>query len=648
MLSRLRPIVFGVLGSLLLCFLLVRLASAVEPLTIFADASKMQTSGVAVSMTVPVYSRELTLVYPRWLPGSHAVQGALENVARLRIIGNGSVLPWRRDVYDPYVIRATVPKNIRQVEVTYDYVAPQRRGNEVFYGVASSKNIAVINPAAFALAPQGDPQTIPVSFGLRLPSGWSASTALVPKPGNTAAPGTITFAPVSLYTLIDSPIIAGTFHKSVTLPTVAGDVLHTLEIFAESEEGLKKETTVTPLFQSLVAESRAMFGTRHYPSFRFLLALTDEIPPNGLEHHASVAYVLSPTDLDRAEKQIKSTPTEKWRANLVPHEFVHSWNGKFRRPYGEAPKSNTAPQSADLVWVYEGLTEYLGEVLMVRSGFLTSEEWRLSLAREAVDLRSGTGRDWQSLADAALAMPHTYVYGNGTSLRPVNDVYMGGRFVWLEADAIIRKESGGKRSLDDFCRLFFGGPNNGAEVKPYVKADVIKALQSVQPYDWAAFLESRFYTALRPGQLDQADVTGWKLAFSEAPKELVSLAEGDLRFSLGFNVSTAGIIYAVQADSLADRANIKDNTTILGVNGLRFTRAKLREAVRQTGKPDALKSIELLLADNERYFTVRLDTLKGEQFPVWARVESVPDRLSQIVTPLSRTVDWIVAPVGSK
>jgi predicted metalloprotease with PDZ domain len=621
-------------------------AVAADPLTIFADASKTQKSGVAVTLTVPVKSRELTLVYPRWLPGSHSAEGALQNVARLKIVGNGSLLPWRRDPYDPYIIRATVPKNVRQVEVTYDYVPPQRSGSEVFYGVASSKNIAVINPAAFALAPQGDPQEIPVSFRLRLPAGWSAASALATKPtADAATPDTLSFAPVSLYTLIDSPIMAGTFRKSLALPTVAGDVPHTLEIFAESEDGLKKEASVAPLFQRMVAESRAMFGTRHYPSFHFLLALSDEIPPNGLEHHASVAYVLSPTDLDRAGKQVKTSPTEKWRANLVPHEFVHSWNGKFRRPYGEAVKSNTAPQSADLVWVYEGLTEYLGEVLMVRSGFLTPEEWRLSLAREAVDLRSGAGRDWQSLADAALSMPHTYVHGNGTSLRPVNDVYMGGRFVWLEADAIIRQESGGKRSLDDFCRLFFGGPNNGAEIKPYVKADIVKALQSVQPYDWAIFIESRFYAALRPGQLDQADVTGWKLAFSDAPKELVPLAEGDLRFSLGFNVSTAGIIYAIQTGSLAERAGIKDNTTILGVNGLRFTRAKLREAIRHTAKPDAPKSIELLLADTERYFTVRLDSLSGERFPVWSRAETKADQLSRIVAPLAPSASPVVGTV---
>ena len=596
-------------------------------------------------LTLPARPGPLTLVYPRWLPGMHAPQGPLENVARLALWADGRPLTWSRDPYDPYRIRVEVPRGARTVEATYDYVPPARSGGEVFYGVAATRSLAVLNPSAFALAPVGDPRTLQTTLHLRLPRGWTAASALTqvrsPVAGGAGEEeNTVTFAPTPLYTVIDSPILAGAHRRTITLPTPPGDVPHTLDLFTESPEGLAQESYISPLFARMVRESAAMFGTRHYRAFHFMLALTDQVPRNGLEHHESVLYVLSPQDFSP-----RGFAGSAWSANLIPHEFVHSWNGKFRRPYGEAVESNVAPQSSDLIWVYEGLTEYLGEVLMVRSGFRSAEDWRRDMTERIAAPRDGSGRDWQSLADAALAAPHTYVYGPGTSLRPVEDVYYDSAQVWLEVDAIIRRGSLGARSLDDFCRDFFGGPNRGAEVVSYTRRDVTRALNRVLPYDWDGFLETRFYRVTPGMPLQGVRAAGWDLVLGDAPEYAAATAQADYRFSLGTYVFSDGRIGPVREGSPADRAGLREGGFIMGVAGFRFSPARLRAAVRETKNGGA--PLELLIVEGERYRSVRVEGLSGERYPSLVPMPGGRDVLTRITTPRSpgasapRLPEWV-------
>lgn len=597
-------------------------------MAIFADASALGKRRIPVRVTIPASSGPMTLVYPRWLPGSHSISGTLENVSRLAFTCDGRPLEWRRDPYDAYVFRLNVPKGGRTVEAAFDYVPPAENREEVFYGVAVGRNVAVLNPSAFALAPEGDPRNVSVTLRVRLPKNWTAATALTPIPDPEVE--IVAFAPASLYTLIDSPIIAGAYHKTITLPVLGEDVPHALELFAESEEILKqKEIVAAPLFARLVAESGKLFGVRHYHSFQYLLALSADIGRNGLEHHECSLFVLNPDDLDAGGKNPdgnKKPPSLKgsWNANLIPHEYVHSWNGKFRRPYGENPKTNTAPQSADLIWVYEGLTEYLGEVLMVRAGFRSFEDWRKDMAPRVVDMRLGPGRDWQSLADAATAAGHTYVHGSGTSLRSTADVYYESALIWLEADAIIRRESKGTRSLDDFCRIFFGGPNRGAEISPYVRKDVLEALNKTQSYNWNDFIETRFYGPPKGFPADGLEAAGWKFVLGDAPEDQIIMAERDLRSSLGFRVANDGRIFSLVPDSPADRAGVTETMTLLGANGFRFTPARLREAVKAT--KDGKTPLVLLLSDGDNYRTARLDYASGERFPSLARDPAKPEK----------------------
>jgi predicted metalloprotease with PDZ domain len=611
-------------------------ASAGPPdMTISVDARTPWKRCLPVRLMLPARPGPLKLVFPRWLPGMHAMEGPLYNFARLALTVDGTPLTWRRDPFDAYIIHVEVPKGGKVVEATYEYVPAASGGAEVFYGVASGKSLAVLNPSAFALAPEGDPRALTAALCVRLPKGWSAATALLPANGASESPETIAFAPVSLYTLVDSPILAGAYRKTITLPSPTGDVPHTLDLFGDTEEIIaKKEAVVVPLVTRLVAESAKMFGGRHYRAFRFMLALSREVRRNGLEHHESVAYVLEPDDLDTGKDAgKKATPQDAWNAMLIPHEFVHSWNGKFRRPYGEDAARNTSPQSTDLLWVYEGLTQYLGDVLMVRCGFRTPENWRRDLTRHAAGLRFGPGRDWQSVADAAIAASHVYVQGAGTSLRGPGDIYFEGMLIWLEADAIIRRESRGARSLDDFCRLFFGGPNNGAEVVRYTLKEVIESLKRVQPYDWDGFVRERFYGPPKGLPTGGLEAAGWKLTFGDAPEDMASEATTDYRHSLGVFVTTQGRAFDPVPGSPAEKAGLESGMNLLGVNGSLFTPARLREAVRATKGGKA--ALELLVADGDRYRTLRLEGVDGERFPSLIRNEALPDLLAAIAAPKS-------------
>jgi len=607
-------------------------AAAPVRIAISVDARAPWKRRIPVRLTLSGAAGRITLVFPRWLPGMHAVQGPLGNFADVKLTADGEPLAWSRDPFDPFLIHSDVPAGAKAVEAVYDYVPAKGRADEVFFGVAESENLAVLNPAAFALAPLGDSRSQTVAFRIVIPKEWAAASAL---PLTAAADGTNTLVapPTSLYTLVDSPIMTGRFHRAIPIAVPAGDVPHSLDLFADSAEILAaKAPVVTPLVTRLVAESGRMFGVRHYRAFHFLLGLSTEIGRNGLEHHEGVAYVLQPDDLDENRRGL---PQSSWNDMLIPHEFTHSWNGKFRRPYGQDVHSSVAPQSADLIWVYEGLTQYLGDVLMVRSGFRTPAAFRRDLMSRAADLRFGQGRDWESIADTALVAPYTYTQGAGTALRSVNDVYYEGELAWLEADAIIRRESHGARSLDDFCRLFFGGPNRGPEVIGYTRKDIVEALQRTQPYDWEAFLQARFYSP--PAKAPPAaglEAAGWRLVFGDSPSgpaATIAPALLDYRHTFGAVVTGAGRIAGVVPGSAAERAGLEDGMTLLGVDGELFTPARLRAAIR--GTHGSKRPVELLVANENRYRTVRLEGLDGERFPSLVRDPAKPDLLAEILAP---------------
>ena len=590
-------------------FVALFLAAPPAPLTLTIDAREVSKQVVHVTQRFPVKPGPLTLEYPKWIPGMHEPVGPVQNLVRLVFSGKGKPISWRRDGYDVYAFQLTVPPGVSELEAHFDYLPKPNDSDEIAYGVAATAQLAVINPSALLLAPRGsDLKTTQLAPTLLLPDGWQKATSLPTTPT------------VSLERLMDSPVFAGRYLRRFDLPSPDG-VPHTLAVLADTDEVATPNAHTLSCMQKLVTESAALFGARHYDKFTFLLALTSGLPQYGLEHHESTVNVLRPNALGDGT----STPGQ-WNANLLPHEYVHSWNGKHRRPYGLAGKTFNQPLSTDLLWVYEGLTEYLGEVLMVRCGFYPFDAEREHLRQALLSLDAREARKWQSLREAALAYPLIAAKGDGTRLRLSNDVYYESMLHWLEADALIRQKSQGKLSLDDFCRRFFGGVNRGSEVKPYTEAELAATLSATLPgQDWAGWLRARFdATDSRAPRLG-LELAGWPEQLGEVNeprREPETLS--DFRYSLGFRLAGARIT-RVEPDSFAAQAGLSVGNQLTLLNGQPFTNTALREAIRAS-KAQAMQLV--LQVDSSR--EVRFDYLGGERLSLLVRRSEVPNRLSQI------------------
>ncbi len=574
------------------------------------DAREVTKSVVHVTERFSVKPGPLTLEYPKWIPGMHEPVGPVHNIVRLRFFVGGKPLPWVRDGYDAYAFKLVIPAGAAELEARFDYLARPRDTDEIAYGVAATSQLAVINPSALFLAPRGaDVRTTQLAPTLLLPEGWQKATSLPTTPT------------VSLERLADSPIFVGKYLKRFELPSPDG-VPHTLAVVADTDEATTPNVHVLGCMQKLVTESAALFGARHYNKFTFLLALTDKLPQYGLEHHESTVNVLRPTALGDGT----GIPGQ-WDANLLPHEYVHSWNGKHRRPYGLAGTSFNQPLSTDLLWVYEGLTEYLGEVLMVRCGFYPFEAEREHLRQSLVSLDSREARTWQSLRDAALAFGLIATKGDGKHLRLSNDVYYESMLHWLEADTLIRQKSGGKLSLDDFCRRFFGGVNRGPDVRPYTEAELTATLIATLPgHDWGGWLRTRFDALETRAPRTGLELAGWperlgEIADPKRDRETLT----DFRFSLGFQLSPEGRIARLEPDSFAAQAGLQVGNQLTQLNGKPFTNTELRTLLRLSKTRVVQLAIQV---DSSR--EVRFDYLGGERLSVLERSLEGPDRLAQI------------------
>jgi predicted metalloprotease with PDZ domain len=426
---------------------------------------------------------------------------------------------------------------------------------------------------------------------------------------------------------VDSPVLAGTHLRILPLADVPPIRLC---VAADSEAALAIPDQTLAAYRRLVTEAQALFGGHHFRSYTFLLTLSDHVQHFGLEHHES-------SDDRTAERALIDPDRLRDMAGLLPHELVHSWNGKYRRPLAMAPGRFDQAVDGGLLWVYEGLTQYLGDVLTARSGLLDADESRQVLALTAATMDSRKGRSWRPLQDTAVAAQSLYAArADGESWRRSVDFYKEGTLLWLEADTIIRRESKGARSLDDFCRLFHGGTSDSPRVLPYTFDDVVAALTRVQPYDWKGFWQSRL-ASLAPGApLGGLRAAGWRLGFAPAAPALMASREEvdeslDTRFSLGFAVQEKdGLIPDVVPGSPADRAGVGSGMHLVAVNGRRFGKKLLREAVAATATGTPL---ELIVENGDVFTTVRLEWAGGARYPVLEREDAERDLLADILRP---------------
>jgi predicted metalloprotease with PDZ domain len=587
------------------------------------DATQVPLGMVKTHMVMPVHAGPLTLYYPKWIPGEHGPDGPISNVTGLKFSANGKAIPWERDKLDVFTFHVDVPEGAAHLDVDFDYIEPQAGG--FASGAASSTDkLVVISWNQNVLYPAGAPsKEITYDARLKLPSGWKFGT---PLPIEHAAGDEVTFKPVALNRLVDSPVIAGEYYRAIDITPPGEPIHHELDLVADSAEALNISPDAKQKMTNLVAESGKLFGARHYRDYHFLLTLSDHVAHFGLEHHES-------NDSRLPERALIGPNAEMMLGGLLSHEFMHSWNGKFRRPADLATPEFETPMQDDLLWVYEGLTDYLGPLLAARSGLWTPEQYHEYLASIAADLGPGTpGRTWRDLQDTATGIPGVrggFGWGNW---KRGSDYYPEGDLLWLEVATIIHQQSNGAKSIDDFCHLFHGGANNGPELKTYTFDQVVESLNQIVPYDWAKFLHEKLTSLSPEAPTGGIENGGWKVEFSSKPPDpgLRGGNPGDA-YSVGLRLEGDGTVGDSIVGGPAFKAGITAGMKIAGVNGRVFTRDLLDDAIKASkGNSEPIK---LLVIDEDYYKTVTVDYHGGERYPHLVRVESKPDYLDDLIKP---------------
>jgi predicted metalloprotease with PDZ domain len=590
------------------------------------DASGVHRRIVHSRMKIPVGAGALTLQYPKWIPGEHGPSGPVADLAGLRIEAGGKPLGWHRNPVDMFEFVVDVPAGVASVDVSFDFLSTPPSNQGFTSGASATSNLAVLSWNQLVLYPKGVPSAqVEVRTTLKLPEGWKFGTAL---PVVASSGSRIEFAPVSLVTLVDSPLNAGIHFRTVQLAPGEPGPRHYLHIAAESAAAAELDDATRASLDRLVVESGRLFGARHYPVYHFLLTLSDGIAHFGMEHHLS-------SDNRVDERTLIDDDLGAWNLSVLSHEMVHSWNGKYRRPLDLVTPDFQQPIRSDLLWVYEGLTQYLGFVLAARSGINTPEQSRGELAMVADWAAHRQGRMWRPLEDTATAAQLLFgARGDWEGWRRSVDFYDEGRLLWLEADATIRELTRGRKSLDDFVRAFHGGASGTAEVVPYTFDDIVAGLDAVAPYDWRQFLVKRVRLPVERSALATLKLGGWKLAYTGERSEMQELGETaneiqDLTASLGLQCGDDGLVKDVIVGSPADRAGVAPGVGIVAVNGFKFSGDRLRDALK------AKAPVDLLVENAEFYRTLTVDYTAGERYPHLERDADKADALTAILTPLA-------------
>jgi predicted metalloprotease with PDZ domain len=428
---------------------------------------------------------------------------------------------------------------------------------------------------------------------------------------------------------VDSPVFAGRHVKRVALDE-SGPVPVQLNIFADRPDLLEAKSAHLDAHRALVTQAYKLFGSHHYDHYDFLLALTDRMGGIGLEHHRSSENGTVPTYFTEWDKSVGAR-------DLLPHEFAHSWNGKFRRPADLWTSNYSVPMRDSLLWVYEGQTQYWGQVLASRAGLWTRQQALDALANVAALYALRRGREWKSLQDTT---NDPIIAGRRAipwrSWQRSEDYYSEGALVWLDADTLIRERSGGRKSLDDFARAFFGIHDGSWVSETYTFDDVVDALNGVQPYNWADFLRTRLDSHDREAPLGGIERGGYGLVYSDTPSDYFKQVEArrkvtDLTFSLGLVVGRESKLTDVLWEGPAYAAGLTAGTQIVAVNGLAYDSDRLKDLLKAAKTDKA--AIELLVKNGDRYSTVRIDYHEGLRYPHLERDAGVTPLLDQILEP---------------
>jgi predicted metalloprotease with PDZ domain len=603
-------------------------------LVLRVDATDLDRKVVRVRETLPVRPGPLVLYYPGWIPGHHSNTGPLARFAGLLLRAGERLLDWKRNSVEMGAFHVDVPAGVNTLEIEFQYLAPVDSGSgsvditREMLGLAW--NHVLLYPAGF------DVSRIQVQPRLTLPAGWSHASALelAAREGST-----LVFQPVSAETLVDSPVYAGAHFRQIDLDPgaeAAGRAPVRLNLFADQPSQLAATPEQIAVHAALVTQADKLFGARHFRHYDLLVTLSENLGGVGLEHHQSSE---NGHKSDHFTEWAKSAPGR----DLIPHEFTHSWNGKFRRPADLLTPHFNTPMRNSLLWVYEGQTQFWGTVLAARSGLHSQSDALDDLAVSAAWLTEGrAGRSWRNLQDTT--NEGTLSAGqwrrDWRSWQRGGDYYDEMRLVWTEADALIREQSQGKRSMDDFARAFFGVQAGQApgDFRPlaYTFDDVVRELNRVQANDWAAFLRQRLDGHDSASLVAGLRRSGWQLVFSEQASEYFKNAEArekeaDFWYSLGLIVGEEGKLVNVRWDGPAFQAGLTKGATLVAVNGRAYKAELLKEAI--TEAKTGTRVVELLVKRGERYDTLAIDYRGGLRYPKLERIAGTPDHLGASLAP---------------
>ncbi|PAX06933.1 M61 family metallopeptidase [Sphingomonas lenta] len=581
------------------------------------DATDVTRGIWRVRETIPVpQAGRMTLLYPKFLPGNHAPRGEIEKLASLVVRGNGQVIPWTRDPVDVYAFHLDVPQGVQQLDVSFDFLSATKPDQG---RVVATPAMLSLQPERVSLYPAGYfVRQIPVRMTVRYPEGWTAVSAV---PAQRAG-ATYTYNQVNYETLVDSPIVAGRHYKEWALsPRVD------LNVWADTAAELEAKPDQIEAHRRLVDQSLKAFGARHYDRYEFLLTISDQLGGIGLEHHRSSENGVNPGYFTDWENSVA-------RRNLLPHEFAHSWDGKFRRGADQWAPDYRTPTRNSLLWVYEGQTQFWGYVLQARSGIVSKQDTLDAYALIAANLQNAVGREWRPLLDTTNDPIISARRPKGwSSWQRSEDYYNEGLLIWMEVDAILRRESRGRRSIDDFAKALFGIRDGDWGVVTYTFEDVAETLNRIQPYDWAGFLRTRITETGKPAPVNGFEMNGYRLVYTAEPTGYFSKAErarnvADLSYSIGLVLNREGEVTASIWNSPAYRAGLDVGTVVSAVNGQTYSADRLKAAV--VAAKGTRDPIRLLVRSQDGVREVAVDYHDGPRYPRLQKVgtgEAGLDRL---------------------
>ena len=598
-------------------------AQKAPTISVAVDASEAPRKMFHSKLSIPATAGDLILYYPKWIPGEHGPTGPIQELTGLHFTAQGHELKWRRDLLDGWTFHVEVPSGVSSIEAAFDYAAPTGAGGIYTGGESATAKLTVVSWNTLVLYPKGwGTNEIQFEARLKLPQGWKFGT---PLPIASQDGQEIKFAPASLTRLVDSPTIAGEFLRVVPL---AENPHQEMDIAADSAAALNAPDSILNNYKNLTDQAFKLFGARHFRDYHFIYSLSDHVAHFGLEHHES-------NDSRSGERAMVDPGLRLLASGLLSHEYVHSWNGKYRRPADLATPDFQQPMQDDLLWVYEGLTSYLGDILSARSGIRTPQQYLDNLAEIAASMDIRSGRSWRNLQDTADGVPSM----QGAPMawedwRRSLDYYPEDVLNWLWVDTIIRQQTKGQKTLDDFCHLFHGGQGGQPEVKTYTFDDIVSTLNQVTPYDWRAFWTERLTNHGPGAPLTGIENSGWKLVYDDTPSELARTAEESRQninatYSIGLALHGDGTVADTIEGKLAAVAGISPGMKIIAVNGRHFTGQAFHDALKQ-GKTSS-QPLELIVENSDYVSVFQLDYHGGEKYPHLVRADTKADVLSDII-----------------